>query len=167
MKFEEIDWQIWVPQDRATLLFILQDDQILMIHKKSGLGAGKMNGPGGRMEPGETPREAAIREVQEEICVTPTEVAPIGELRFQFMHGYSIHGYVFTATGYHGTPQETPEAIPLWIAQDAIPYEKMWADDRLWMPWLLAGQPFDGRFLFDEEEMLGHELVPLQEGGVF
>lgn len=161
MKFEEIDWPTWVPQERATLLFIFQEDQILMIHKKQGLGAGKINGPGGRIEPGETPREAAIREVQEEVCVTPTGVAPMGELRFQFTSGYSIHGYVFTASGLEGTPQETPEAIPLWVKQSAIPYEKMWADDRLWMPWLLAGKPFEGKFLFAEDTMLGHRLVPL------
>lgn len=159
--FEEIDWNTWTPKDRATLLFIFQGNQILMIDKKRGLGAGKINGPGGRLEPGETPLEAAIREVEEEVCVTPTGISQVGELRFQFTNGYSIHGYVFIATGYQGSPKETKEAIPLWIAIDNIPYDKMWADDRLWMPLLLAGQSFDGRFLFDEEEMLGYQLDTL------
>ena len=158
MKFEDIDWNDWKPKDRATLLFVRENDRLLMIHKKLGLGAGKINGPGGRIEPGETPMEAAIREVEEEVCVTPLEVCQWGELRFQFLDDYSIHGYVFTAKGYEGTPQETEEAIPLWIAIDKIPYEKMWADDALWMPLLLAGKSFDGRFLFDGDEMLGYHL---------
>jgi 8-oxo-dGTP diphosphatase len=158
MKFEEIDWESWQAKERATLLFIILGDQILMIHKKVGLGAGKINAPGGRLEPGETPLEAAIREVREEICVTPSGVTKMGELRFQFMDGYSIHGYVFKANGYIGDPQETEEAIPMWFSANALPYEKMWADDRLWMPLLLEGKFFDARFLFEKEKMLGHRV---------
>ena len=71
-RMSEIDWASWVPTEKATLLFVLRDGQVLLIHKKTGLGAGKINGPGGRIDPGETPRQCAIREVQEELCVTPT-----------------------------------------------------------------------------------------------
>ncbi len=163
MKFEDIDWESWQPEDMATLLFIIVDDHILMIHKKVGLGAGKINGPGGRLEPGETPYEAAIREVQEEICITPCGVTQVGELRFQFMDGYSIHGFVFKANGFMGELQETEEAIPIWFPTDQLPYEKMWADDRLWMPLLLTGKSFDGRFLFDKEDMLGHRVAILDQ----
>ena len=48
--------------------------------------------------------------MQEELRVTPTGVQPAGELFFQFADGYSLHGYVFTATGCVGEPQETDEA---------------------------------------------------------
>jgi 8-oxo-dGTP diphosphatase len=157
-KFSEIDWTNWQPKERATLLFVLRDDQVLLIHKKRGLGAGKINAPGGRLENGETPLAAAIRETQEEICVTPTGVQAAGELLFQFVDGFSIHGYVFTATGYTGEPQETGEAIPLWTPTDALPYHRMWADDRVWMPLLLQGKKFTGRFLFDGDLMLGCEV---------
>lgn len=158
MRFEEIDWKEWVPQQRATLLFVIRGGQILLIRKKRGLGAGKINGPGGRIDPGETPLEAAIREVQEELCVTPTGVRDCGELRFQFLDGLSLHGYVFTATDCDGDPQETEEATPLWTPIDAIPYDEMWADDWLWYPLMLAGTRFDGRFLFDGDRMLGYEV---------
>jgi len=60
----DIDWASWTPTERATLLFVLRDGQILLIHKKTGLGAGKINGPGGRIEPGESAQEGAIREVR-------------------------------------------------------------------------------------------------------
>ena len=67
----DLDWSTWQPDDRATLLFVVHADRILLIEKKRGLGAGKINGPGGRIEPGESPRQAAVREVQEEVGVTP------------------------------------------------------------------------------------------------
>ncbi|MFP6630384.1 MAG: NUDIX domain-containing protein, partial [Myxococcota bacterium] len=61
----EIDWQAWTPSEYGTLCFVIRDGRILLIRKKRGLGAGKIVGPGGRVEPGETPLACAIREVQE------------------------------------------------------------------------------------------------------
>ena len=151
---KDINWSAWVPGEKATLLFVVRDGQILLIDKKTGLGAGKINGPGGRIEPGETAREGAIREVQEELCVTPTGVREAGELYFQFVDGYALHGAVFTATGFDGQLCETREAAPRWTPLDRIPYERMWADDALWLPLLLAGQRFTGYFIFDGDQML-------------
>ena len=95
VKLDDVDWDHWVPDKRATLLFVIRDGEILLIHKKRGLGAGKINGPGGHIEPGETMLQCAIRETQEELCVTPTGVRACGELRFQFTDGLSLHGHVF------------------------------------------------------------------------
>jgi 8-oxo-dGTP diphosphatase len=90
--------------------------------------------------------------------VTPVGVRKAGELRFQFVDGLSIHGYVFRASDCEGEPQETDEATPLWTRLDEIPYEKMWADDRVWLPLMLDGTYFEGRFLFDGDTMLAHEI---------
>ena len=155
---KDINWTRWRPVDRAVLLFVSRDEQILLIHKRRGLGAGKINGPGGRIEPGESPLQAAIREVEEELLVTPTGVREAGELKFQFVDGFSIHGYVFTATDCVGEPTETDEAIPLWTPLDRIPFERMWEDDHVWIPLMLAQKPFVGRFLFEDDTMLGYEL---------
>jgi 8-oxo-dGTP diphosphatase len=151
---KDIDWSTWVPDEKATLLFVLVDGRILLIDKKTGLGAGKVNGPGGRIEPGETAREAAVREVQEELCVTPTGVREAGELYFQFVDGYALHGAVFSASGFDGQLCETHEAAPRWTPLESIPYERMWADDALWLPLLLRGQRFRGYFVFDGDLML-------------
>ena len=157
-RVSDIDWESWEPRERATLLFIVRDGEILLIHKKRGLGAGKINGPGGRIEPGETPVACAIREVQEELLVTPTGVEPSGELFFQFVDGLSMHGYVFRASGCEGEPQETGEATPHWVSPDELPYERMWEDDRYWMPLMLEGTPFKGYFIFDDDTMLDHHV---------
>ncbi len=154
----------WKPVERATLLFVIKAGNILLIEKKRGLGAGKINGPGGRLDPGETWEQCAIRETQEELCITPTGVEFAGEVLFQFvgdnkLAGHSIHGYVYTATGYEGTPTETNEAKPRWMPLDAIPYERMWQDDITWLPLMLEGKKFLGKFVFDGDAMLWHEVV--------
>lgn len=154
----EIDWSSWRPTDVATLLFVVRDGQVLLIRKLRGLGAGKINGPGGRLDPGEQPLAAAVREVEEEVCVTPTDVVFRGELRFQFVDGYGLHVHVFSASGCIGEPKETPEAIPAWTPIDRIPYSEMWADDAIWLPLMLKGIRFDGRFVFDGDAMLDHDL---------
>jgi 8-oxo-dGTP diphosphatase len=157
-RLADVAWDSWQSVDRATLVFIVRGDELLLMRKKRGLGAGKINGPGGRLEPGETPLVCAIRETEEELCVTPHDPEELGQVRFQFTDGYSIHGHVFRADGLTGTPRETDEGLPFWIPRDRIPYHEMWEDDRIWLPHLLARRRFDGRFIFDGDRMLDHAV---------
>jgi 8-oxo-dGTP diphosphatase len=157
-RVSDIDWQTWKPVDVATLVFVVCDGRVLLIRKKRGLGAGKINGPGGRLEPGELPLAAAVREVREELRVTPLELRACGQHRFQFVDGYSIHVHVFRAEGCDGEPVETDEALPLWTPVTRIPFDEMWEDDRLWLPLMLRGIPFSGRFVFDGDRMIDHEI---------
>jgi 8-oxo-dGTP diphosphatase len=149
-----MDWSHWKPQEHANLCFIVKEGRVLLIQKKRGLGAGKINGPGGKLDPGETALESALREVREEIGVTPTRVEERGELRFQFVDGYSLHCVVFIAGDYEGELCETDEATPFWVPMAEVPYEKMWEDDRHWLPEALAGRRFQGWFLFDGDRMV-------------
>lgn len=164
--FDDIDWAAWTPTIQATLLFVWRDDALLLIRKKRGLGAGKINGPGGKIDPGETPLQAAEREVIEEVGVRPLGTVERGILRFQFVDGLRLQVQVFTAPDCTGTLTETDEAIPMWISTAAIPYDEMWADDAIWLPRLLAGEWVDLCALFDGDEMLGYHLEtrPLYTG---
>ena len=144
---------------RASLCFVRQGGKVLMIRKKRGLGAGKINGPGGRLEPGETALAAAIRETEEEVGVTPLQPSLRGELSFQFTDGLALHCSVFLAEGCVGEPLETDEATPYWMEPSEIPYHDMWADDVHWLPGLLAGKTFQGKFHFRNEEMLSHQVT--------
>lgn len=152
------DWASWQPTERAVLLFVICDGQILLIRKKRGLGAGKINGPGGRIEPGETAYEAAVRETREELGVEAYDPELRGELHFQFLDGYALHCGVFVSSGCTGTAIETEEAIPLWTPLDAIPYSEMWADDAHWLPGTIAGGIFRAFFTFEEDKMLDHHI---------
>ncbi len=140
----------------ATLCYILSDGQLLLIRKKRGIGAGKINGPGGKVDPGEVPLAAAIREVQEEIGVTPLDPVLHGKVRFRFADGLVLHCMIYLAHRFEGEPCETEEAVPLWFPVDALPYQEMWEDDRHWLPWLLARQHFTGTVEVDGDNVTRH-----------
>lgn len=147
------DWTAWTPGIRATLLFVVRNGKVLLILKKRGLGAGKINGPGGKIDPGETPLQCAIRECQEELQITATDARKVGELRFAMSDCPHILCHVFRASRFTGEPQETDEAIPRWTPLEAIPYDLMWEDDRHWLPLLLTNRSFSARFIFEGETM--------------
>ncbi len=159
MNAEHIDWPNWKPTEYANLCFVIRGGQILLIRKKRGLGAGKINGPGGRLEKGETAEQAAIRETQEEIGVTPTGLKHAGELFFQFLDGYKLHVAVFSATGCEGNLVETDEATPIWTDIKLIPYHEMWQDDPIWLPLVVTGRKFQGFFVFDGEKLVNHRIL--------
>jgi 8-oxo-dGTP diphosphatase len=158
-QLSDIDWGEWQAKDPATLVFVVQDGKILLIDKKTGFGKGKVNGPGGKIEKGESPEVCAVRECQEELGITVLNLQFCGQHRFQFVDGYSLLVWVYSCEAFEGVPTETIEARPLWVPLDEIPYERMWEDDHLWLPLLLRGERFQGRWLFDGDTMLDYELL--------
>jgi 8-oxo-dGTP diphosphatase len=159
----EIDWKTWKPTERAVLCFVRQEGRILLIHKKTGLGAGKINGPGGRIEPGETAAEAAVRETEEETGIVPRNLEKVAELHFQFLNGYGLHGTVFICGEYSGELTETEEADPFWCEEAKLPWENMWEDDPLWLPGVLQGKKVQAFFIFDDDTMLSHRVLFLDD----
>ena len=159
-QLSDIDWTGWQAKDPATLVFVFRDNEILLINKKTGLGKGKVNGPGGKVEPGETPEAAAVRECHEELDIRVSKLEYCGEHRFQFLDGYSIHVWVYRTRDFEGVPTESREASPLWTRIDQIPYEKMWEDDEYWLPMVIRGERFQARWIFDGDRMADHEILP-------
>ncbi len=155
----DIDWDHWQAKDPATLVFVIRDGKILLIHKKTGLGKGKINGPGGKVDPGESPESCAIRECREELDITVSNLEYCGQHRFQFVDGYSIHVWLYRTADFDGVATESVEARPVWFKLDEIPYDQMWEDDRIWLPMLIRRERFLGRWIFDGDRMLDYELV--------
>ncbi len=147
-----------MPKDDAVICFVRDNDHLLLIEKKRGLGGGKVNGPGGKLEAGETPVQAAIRETVEEVGIVPIAPERVAELSFVFTDGYSLRCDVFMTSHYTGTPVETAEAKPFWAHVGKVPYERMWEDDALWLPRVIAGERIAGRFIFDGDAMLSYVL---------
>jgi 8-oxo-dGTP diphosphatase len=153
------DWPNWEPDLHATLMFVQQGTRVLLIEKLTGIGQGKINGPGGKVDPGETPEQCVIRECQEELHITCLDPVKRGELWFAMSDLPDIHCHVYTSTEFEGIPTPTREAVPHWCEIAEIPFERMWEDDSYWLRQALKGESFDARFLFAEEKIIWHDVV--------
>ncbi|GIG69343.1 8-oxo-dGTP diphosphatase [Phytomonospora endophytica] len=118
--------------------------EVLLGLKKTGFGAGKIVGLGGHVEPGESPAQATVREVEEEsgIRVDPTCLRELGVVTFRFptRPAWDAVVSVFGADRFSGRAVESDEIIPEWFPFDDLPLTKMWDDARLWLPRVLAGE---------------------------
>lgn len=141
---------------RRTLVYLLKENKILLAYKKTGLGKGNWNGPGGKCKSGENYLQAAIRETKEEIMVTPLSLEKVAILNFSFPQKpeYCHKVCVFLTKDWSGKPSETEEMKPKWFNISKIPYEKMWPDDIHWLPIVLSGKKLKAKFEFDNEESL-------------
>lgn len=154
-----------------TLCIVHQGQKILLGMKKVGLGAGRWNGFGGKVEPGEAIDVAAVRELREEVCIETSDIRQKGVLEFSFENSpKTLEVHVFETTKFTGTPKETNEMIPRWFDVTKIPYEQMWSDDIHWLPLLLASKTFRGKFHFDQPSTADYSAkilsMELKEGVV-
>ena len=142
----------------ATLCFIIREgspSHVLLGKKKRGFGAGKFNGIGGKLAPGESPEDGIIREVHEEVGVILPKFAlrPAGHIafRFPFRPEFDHYVHVFLATEWKGEPSESAEMAPIWFAVNDIPFGQMWQDDAFWLPIVLNGEAILAEFGFGED----------------
>ena len=163
-KVDEIDWVNWEPTENCTLTYITDGDRILLIEKKTGMGSGYLNAPGGHIELEETKVEAAIRETKEETGLDVSDLEERGALYFQFKDGIRMLGYVFFTSTWSGTLiDECEETRPFWTTITELDYSKMWEDDKLWLPMALEGKQFDAYFIFDDRTMLDSKVVERED----
>lgn len=147
----------------VTLLFLRREGEILLAMKKRGFGEGKWNGVGGKVEVGETIEAATIRECQEEISVTPKILKPAGTLEFYLSEepDFANLAHIFVTTTWQGRPTETEEMRPQWFSEQAIPFDTMWPDDHIWMPYLLSGTYFEGSFTIGPNDTIVKQRLNL------
>ncbi|HUB93251.1 MAG TPA: 8-oxo-dGTP diphosphatase [Verrucomicrobiae bacterium] len=148
----------------TTILFLRRTNTILLAMKKRGFGVDKWNGAGGKVEPNETYEQAAIRECEEELGVTPYNLKKLGELHFFDLPDTEHYCHVYVTVDWKGNPHETEEMRPQWFHTSDIPFDQMWPDDKFWMPLLLAGKYFKGVAVIENntvKENTIHEVVSL------
>ena len=84
----------WPRDALSGAVYAERDGKILLLKRAGGAGTGLWFLPGGAMERGETPEDAARRELEEEAGLVPT--GPLVPIGCYFMHVYNTDSYQFT-----------------------------------------------------------------------
>ena len=101
-------------------VLVVQNGKILSGTRIERGGRGRICGPGGHIEPGETPEEAAKREAWEEFGITCEEMTSLGTLK----DGSSA---IFMCTKFSGTPKTDEEEMtePKWRTIEELREESL------------------------------------------
>ncbi|OGG59600.1 hypothetical protein A2765_03275 [Candidatus Kaiserbacteria bacterium RIFCSPHIGHO2_01_FULL_56_24] len=138
----------------ATLAFIVKDDSVLLGFKKRGeFGSQALNGPGGKIERGETAVSAIVREVQEEFGIT---LIPEHLTRTALLVSYRLgvpwfRVHIFLTDTYVGTPTESVEMKPEWCSIKDLPFDRLSAADRGWLPRVLRREKLCVHIHYEED----------------
>lgn len=148
----------------AVVGFLKRESQVLLGLRKrvsQGLGQGLLSGIGGKVGDnpefaGETFEQALVREFQEEIGVTPTKWLDMGGIRFIFpaKPKWNQDVRIYTIHNWEGEPVESEVIKPEWFSSAELPWERMWADNKHWVPRVLSGEIIDAVFLYDSNNEL-------------
>lgn len=143
----------------ATVCFLLRGVgdgiQVLLGKRKSLFWNGIWNGPGGKMEPGETVVRCVCREVMEEVRVKidRTSLMHFATVDFHYpdpsgyRHGWKVH--YLKATRWQGEPKPADGFSEVkWFDLSSLPYQEMMVDQKVWLATAIADQ--SGRFLVAE-----------------
>jgi 8-oxo-dGTP diphosphatase len=129
----------------ATLALVERGEMLLLGEKLTGeIGVGKYNGPGGKAEPGESPRQCLIRELWEEcrIRTHPEALRHAGRLDCYVREpapGLFLSVEVYWIRSFWGQPRTTDSMRPAWFSRGDLPYATMHEADRYWLPRFLQG----------------------------
>lgn len=133
---------------QTSIIIGITGSKVLLGMKKRGHGEGYWNGFGGKRGENETMIESALREIEEEAGIIPTDLKEIGTIDFSI-----FETYVYTFSEFKGKPAETEEMQPKWFDIDKLPYSKMWEGDKIWFPLVLDDKKFDAKFNFEEKTL--------------
>ncbi len=109
----------------SAAVLIIKDGKVLCGHRKDGQG---ICGPGGHIEEGETPEEAAMRETWEEFGIEPTELIPLGQMKNLSEEFGSPH--IFLSTGFNGEVKPNTQEME----QNAFTDLQSLQTESLWEP---------------------------------
>lgn len=111
---------------------IWEENRFLICRRPAGKArAGLYEFVGGKVEPGESPAQALIRECREELAIT----LAVGDVFMDVTHAYpdiTVHLTLFSSSIAEGTPQALEHSDLRWITPEEIPlYDFCPADEAI------------------------------------
>ncbi|MFJ3170247.1 NUDIX domain-containing protein [Streptomyces roseus] len=131
---------------------VIRDGRILLIHFTD---EAYYEIPGGGVEPGESPRAAAVRELREESALAGAVVAEVARV---WKEGRREHYFTLDAEGEIGPPEtlDTYGGILVWVPVAELPRTPVWPRRLAWRiaHWHRTGWPARPAELADSVEDL-------------
>ena len=149
------------------LVFLTRDDEVLLLRgaPDKKLWAGKYNGLGGHIEPGETPHQAAVREVSEEAGLTVETLTLRAVVHVMLAPAPGVLFFVFAGTVSPGELRPSIEGEPVWVARSEINTLPLVEDLPELLPRVLEPGPLIyGHYTFSEGELRMAFHSPVVEG---
>src|SRR4030066_505320 len=148
----------------ATLCYVRRDRQTLMLHrinKANDMHLGKWNGLGGKLNPGESPEECAVREIIEESGLKVRNPQLKGILTFPaFANDEDWYAFVFVVDNFEGELiDSSEEGVLRWVDNADLLSLNLWEGDRIFLPWLDQPGFFSAKFIYQDGRLLSHEVV--------
>jgi 8-oxo-dGTP diphosphatase len=148
----------------ATLCYVRdrKDKTTLMIfrnRKQNDFHEGKWNGLGGKLDPGESPEDCVIREVEEESGLKIRNPRMHGFITFPLFDGIDDwYVFLFTAEEFSGNLISSAEGELQWIPDDKLTQLNLWDGDKIFIEWLFQDKFFSAKFIYKDKKYLSHEV---------
>jgi 8-oxo-dGTP diphosphatase len=147
----------------ATLCYLRRNGRTLMVHrvrKANDMHQGKWNGLGGKLEPGETPEECALREIYEEAGLVVRHPQLKGFLTFPAFDDFEDwYVFVYLVTDFEGDLIDSPEGDLRWIDNTALTSLDLWEGDAIFLTWLEHKGIFSAKFNYKNARLVSHSVV--------
>lgn len=98
---------------------IYQEGKVLAAQRGYGEFKGGWEFPGGKIEPGETPEQAIVREIQEELAATIEVKEKIGTVEYDYP-AFHLTMHCFWATLKDGEPKLLEHERARWVDKNTI-----------------------------------------------
>lgn len=147
----------------ATLVFPIKDSKVLLAKKTKKIGIGLWNGWGGAQEEGETIRQTAHREFQEESSCSASleDFEYVGKITFHNQKSddkkFDVEVHVFLLKKWQSEAKSSSEMVePTLFPIDALPFSNMMASDIDWLPVVFSGEWFEAEvwYALDQNHLI-------------
>jgi len=110
---ESENWRTRQDRQGSSVVYVENKGKVLAVSR--GEDITNMNMPGGGIEPGETPEEAAERELWEETGLRAIKMIHVFS---KVSHGKNIH--FFKVLSYRGSLRSSDEGVTMWVDPEIL-----------------------------------------------